>query len=64
MSKREWIAEIPIRGMKTVIVHADTRTEAVQILRDPSASFDDIEDIDCQLHRAGRGRVIREHKTD
>lgn len=58
---RKWIAQIPGRCVKTVLIEAESRKEAEIKLREIGATG--IEGIDVSFEQSGIGRVIREDKA-
>lgn len=53
-----WLAKIPLRGTKTVIVTADTKQEAERKLKEKKG--EDIEPVECIIDEIGVGELVKE----
>ena len=62
MSERKWIAVIPARAVKTLLIRASSRKEAEHKLNNLLDYPDDIEGIDVSYDQTGVGRVVREDR--
>jgi hypothetical protein len=63
MSERYWIAEVPARAVKTMLIRASSRKEAEEKLRDRTGKYrDDIEGLNVHYQETGIGRIVGEDK--